>query len=181
MIILLLVIQYNGIAKPIIILTTLPLALIGSFFGLYITGNPLGFMPQLGLLALFGIVVNTAIIFIEFADSLIKEKVEDCDGSGPIMGLSIHEFRECLVQAGQVRLLPIAMTTLTTIGGLLPLALAGGPLWEGLAWLMIFGLMVATILTLIVVPSLYAIFVENFKMSPIPKALVRSTSNPDKS
>ena len=172
MIILLLVIQYNGIAKPIIILTTLPLALIGSFFGLYITGNPLGFMPQLGLLALFGIVVNTAIIFIEFADSLIKEKVEGCDGSGPIMGLSIHEFRECLVQAGQVRLLPIAMTTLTTIGGLLPLALAGGPLWEGLAWLMIFGLMVATILTLIVVPSLYAIFVENFKIKPVPmKAL----------
>ncbi len=96
------------------------------------------------------------------------------------MGLSIQEFRECLVQAGQVRLLPIAMTTLTTIGGLMPLALAGGPLWEGMAWLMIFGLIVATILTLIVVPSLYAIFVENFKISPIPKALVSSTSNPDK-
>jgi multidrug efflux pump subunit AcrB len=72
------------------------------------------------------------------------------------------------------------MTTLTTIGGLLPLALAGGPLWEGLAWLMIFGLMVATILTLIVVPSLYAIFVENFKISPIPMAMVRSKSSPDK-
>ena len=59
------------------------------------------------------------------------------------------------------------MTTLTTIGGLLPLALAGGPLWEGLAWLMIFGLLVATILTLIVVPSLYAIFVENLKIKPV--------------
>ncbi|MFV1974489.1 MAG: efflux RND transporter permease subunit [Candidatus Scalindua sp.] len=178
MIILLLVIQYNGIAKPIIILTTLPLALIGSFFGLYITGNPLGFMPQLGLLALFGIVVNTAIIFIEFADSLIKDKIEKCDGTGPVMGLSIHEFRECLVQAGQVRLLPIAMTTLTTIGGLLPLALAGGPLWEGLAWLMIFGLMVATILTLIVVPSLYAIFVENFKMKPVKIAVHKTLPDP---
>ncbi len=171
MIILLLIIQYNGIAKPIIIFTTLPLALIGAFFGLYITGNPLGFMPQLGLLALFGIVVNTAIIYIEFADTLIKEKVEKSDGSGPIMGLSIQEFRECLVQAGQVRLLPIAMTTLTTIGGLMPLALAGGPLWEGMAWLMIFGLTVATLLTLIIVPSLYAIFVENFKMSPVKKTL----------
>ena len=167
MIILLLVIQYNGFAKPVIILTTLPLALIGSYLGLYVTGNALGFMPQLGLLALFGIVVNTAIIFIEFADILIKEKIEECDGSGPIMGMSVQEFRECLVQAGQVRLLPIAMTTLTTIGGLLPLALAGGPLWEGMAWLMIFGLMVATILTLIVVPSLYAIFVENFKIKPV--------------
>lgn len=174
MIILLLIIQYNGFAKPFIILTTLPLALIGSFLGLYVTGNPLGFMPQLGLLALFGIVVNTAIIFIEFADTLIKEKIEECDGSGPIMGMSIQEFRECLVQAGQVRLLPIAMTTLTTIGGLLPLALAGGPLWEGMAWLMIFGLIVATILTLIVVPSLYAVFVENFKIKPVRMAVQKT-------
>jgi len=168
LIVLLLIIQYNGIAKPIIILTTLPLALIGAVVGLYVTGNPLGFMPQLGVLALFGIVVNTAIIYIEFAETLIKEKVGQSDGSGPIMGLSVAEFRECLVQAGQVRLLPIAMTTLTTIGGLLPLALAGGPLWEGMAWLMIFGLIVATALTLIIVPSLFAIFVEKFKMSPIP-------------
>ncbi len=177
MIILLLIIQYNGFVKPVIILTTLPLALIGAFFGLYITGNPLGFMPQLGLLALFGIVVNTAIIFIEFADILIKEKIVTCDGSGPVMGLSIQEFRECLVKAGQIRLLPIAMTTLTTIGGLLPLALAGGPLWEGMAWLMIFGLMVATLLTLLIVPSLYAIFVENFKIAPVPKSVQKSEYN----
>ncbi len=60
------------------------------------------------------------------------------------------------------------MTSLTTIGGLLPLALAGGPLWEGMAWLMIFGLIVATILTLIVVPALYAIFVETFRVRPMP-------------
>ena len=126
-------------------------------------------MPQLGLLALFGIVVNTAIIFLEFADSLIKQKAAESDGSGPIMGLTREEFRECLVRAGEVRLLPIAMTTLTTIGGLLPLALAGGPLWEGMSWLMIFGLIVATVLTLVVVPALYAIFVETFRVRPLPK------------
>jgi len=79
-----------------------------------------------------------------------------------------------------VRLLPIAMTTLTTIGGLLPLALAGGPLWEGMAWLMIFGLMVATILTLIVVPSLYAIFVENFKIKPVRMAVQKTLPDPIK-
>ena len=67
-----------------------------------------------------------------------------------------------------MRLLPIAMTTLTTIGGLLPLGLAGGPLWEGMAWLMIFGLAVATVLTLVVVPALYAILVETFGVKPIP-------------
>jgi multidrug efflux pump subunit AcrB len=170
-IVLLLIIQYNGIVKPIIILTTLPLALIGAIWGLYLTDNPLGFMPQLGLLSLFGIVVNTAIIFLEFADGLIKEKIEKSDGSGPIQGITKQEFRSCLVEAGKVRLLPIAMTTLTTIGGLLPLALAGGPLWEGMAWLMIFGLIVATLLTLIVVPSLYAIFVETFRRKPLPELL----------
>jgi multidrug efflux pump subunit AcrB len=167
-IILLLIIQYNGFAKPLIILATLPLALIGAMLGLYVTDNPLGFMPQLGLLSLFGIVVNTAIIFLEFADDLIKKKIEASDGTGPIMGITTAEFRECLVEAGKVRLLPIAMTTLTTIGGLLPLGLAGGPLWEGMAWLMIFGLAVATVLTLIVVPALYAIFVETFRVKPIP-------------
>ena len=168
LIILLLIIQYNGIMKPVIILATLPLALIGAFLGLYVTDNALGFMPSLGLLSLFGIVVNTAIIFLEFADNLIEEKIRASDGSGPIMGITKEEFRDCLVEAGKVRLLPIAMTTLTTIGGLLPLALAGGPLWEGMSWLMIFGLIVATILTLIVVPSLYAIFVETFRAKPIP-------------
>jgi multidrug efflux pump subunit AcrB len=168
-IILLLVIQYNGVIKPLIIMTTVPLALIGALLGLYVTGNPLGFMPQLGLLSLFGIVVNTAIIFLEFADTLIKERSAKCSGEGPIMGLTVKEFRECLVEAGQVRLLPIPMTTLTTIGGLLPLALAGGPLWEGMAWLMIFGLALATLLTLVIVPCLYAIFVENFKVRPLPK------------
>jgi multidrug efflux pump subunit AcrB len=167
-IILLLIIQYNGIVKPIIILTTLPLALIGALAGLYLTDNPLGFMPQLGLLSLFGIVVNTAIIFLEFADGLIEEKIKQSDGSGPIQGITRAEFRECLAKAGKVRLLPIAMTTATTIGGLLPLALAGGPLWEGMAWLMIFGLIVATVLTLFVVPALYAIFVETFRRKPLP-------------
>ena len=67
-------------------------------------------------------------------------------------------------------MLPIFLTTATTIGGLLPLALSGGPLWEGMAWLMIFGLLVATLLTLYVVPALYAIIVETFRVRPIAPA-----------
>jgi multidrug efflux pump subunit AcrB len=66
-------------------------------------------------------------------------------------------------------MLPIFLTTATTVGGLIPLALSGGPLWEGLAWLMIYGLTVATVLTLYVVPSLYAIAVETFGVQPIPE------------
>ncbi|MDA1163304.1 MAG: efflux RND transporter permease subunit [Planctomycetota bacterium] len=166
-IILLLVIQYNGWAKPIIILATLPLALIGALPGLYFTDNALGFMPQLGILSLFGIVLNTGIIFIEFADLLIKDAAEKSDGTGPICGLTRDQFRNCLVDACKQRLLPIFLTTATTIGGLLPLAMSGGPLWEGMSWCMIYGLIVATLLTLLVVPALYAMFVETFRVQPV--------------
>ncbi|MFT7643295.1 MAG: multidrug efflux pump subunit AcrB [Pirellulaceae bacterium] len=169
-IVLLLVVQYNGWVKPTIILTTLPLALIGALPGLFLTGNPLGFMPQLGILSLFGIVLNTGIIFIEFADMLIADAARKSDGSGPIVGLTSDQFRNCLVDSCKQRLMPIFLTTATTIGGLLPLALAGGPLWEGMAWAMIFGLIVATMLTLLVIPALYAIFVEAFGVAPVEVA-----------
>ncbi|MEL7500439.1 MAG: efflux RND transporter permease subunit [Planctomycetota bacterium] len=169
-IVLILVTMYNGWSKSLVILATLPMAVIGAWVGLYLTNNPLGFMPQLGLLSLFGIVLNTGIIFIEFADILIKRETDKGDGSGPISGISRAEFRQCLVDAGKQRMLPIFLTTATTVGGLFPLALSGGPLWEGLAWLMIFGLLVATLLTLFVVPALYAIVVETFRVSPLPKS-----------
>lgn len=167
LIVLLLVIQYNGWAKPIVILATLPLALIGALPGLYFTGNALGFMPQLGILSLFGIVLNTGIIFIEFADQLVAEGVRRADGRGPVLGMTRAEFRGQLVEAGRQRLLPIFLTTATTIGGLIPLALGGGPLWEGMAWCMIFGLTIATLLTLLVVPAMYAVVVETFGVNPV--------------
>ena len=170
-IVLVLVIQYNGWSKTLVILTTLPLAVIGAWLGLWATDNPLGFMPQLGLLSLFGIVLNTGIIFIEFADILIERKRDELDASqeakGPIVGLSREEFRDCLVAAGKQRMLPIFLTAATTIGGLFPLALSGGPLWEGMSWLMIYGLIVATLLTLYIVPALYAIVVETFRVAPL--------------
>ena len=173
-IVLILVIQYNGWSKTGVILTTLPLAVIGAWFGLWLMNSPLGFMPQLGLLSLFGIVLNTGIIFIEFADILIERKRDQLavsnNLSGPIVGLTRQDFRECLVAAGKQRMLPIFLTTATTIGGLLPLALSGGPLWEGMSWLMIFGLIVATLLTLYIVPALYAIVVETFRIRPIEEA-----------
>ena len=166
-IVMILVIMYNGWSKTLLILATLPLAVMGAWFGLWATNNAIGFMPQLGLLSLFGIVLNTGIIFIEFADILIVRRRSEGDGNGPISGISRAEFRQCLVNAGKQRMLPIFLTTATTVGGLLPLALSGGPLWEGLAWLMIYGLLVATVLTLFVVPALYAIVVETFRVQPI--------------
>ncbi|MEM7560449.1 MAG: efflux RND transporter permease subunit, partial [Planctomycetota bacterium] len=167
LILLCLICQYNGWSKPLIILGTLPLALVGALLGLYLTGNSLGFMPQLGILALFGIVLNTAIIFVEFADILIVEKRKQADGTGRIAGLSVQQFRECLVEAGKQRMLPIFLTTATTVGGLIPLALTGGPLWVGLAWCMIVGLLFTTVLTLFFVPALYAVLVETFRVQPV--------------
>ena len=179
LIIICLIVQYNGWAKPFIALSTLPLGLAGAWLGLYLTDNPLGFMPQLGILALFGIVLNTAIIFVEFADILIEERSKTDDGdetkgaphgkkTRTYSGVSREAFRDCLVRAGQQRMLPIFLTTATTIGGLIPLALGGGPLWVGLAWCMIVGLALATVLTLYVVPAIYAVLVESFGVSPVP-------------
>jgi len=173
LIVLCLIFQYNGWAKPLLILSTLPLALVGAWLGLFLFDMSLGFMPQLGILALFGIVLNTAIIFVEFADIVIAEKskkrLAEGVANGPISGLTIAEFRDCLIEAGKQRMLPIFLTTATTVGGLIPLALSGGPLFEGLAYCMIVGLLLTTTMTLIVVPAFYAILVENFGVSPIPK------------
>lgn len=174
LIVLCLIFQYNGWSKPLLILSTLPLALVGAWLGLFLFDQSLGFMPQLGILALFGIVLNTAIIFVEFADIVIaersKKKSEEGSADGPIVGLSVQEFRECLIESGKQRMLPIFLTTATTVGGLIPLALSGGPLWEGLAYCMIVGLLLTTTLTLFVVPAFYAILVETFGVSPIPES-----------
>ena len=167
LIVVTLIFQYNGWSKPLIVLGTLPLALVGAWLGLYLTNNSLGFMPQLGILALFGIVLNTAIIFIEFADLLIGQQRLKSDSSGPIVGLTIPEFRSCLIEAGKQRMLPIFLTTATTVGGLIPLALGGGPLWVGLAWCMIVGLLLTTTMTMIFIPAFYAILVETFGVKPI--------------
>lgn len=164
-IVLLLIVQFNSLSKMLVIVGTLPLAMIGSIFGLWVTDNPLGFMPQLGVLSLFGIVLNAGIIFMEFADIVVRERADQASG-GPILGLTKVEFRDALVEAGRQRLMPIFLTTATTVGGLLPLAMAGGPLWEGMAWLMIYGLMVATLLTLFVIPALYAVAIETFGVRP---------------
>ncbi|WP_166831894.1 efflux RND transporter permease subunit [Thalassoroseus pseudoceratinae] len=150
-IILLLIFQFNSLARTAIIIVTLPLALVGALFGLWVTGNAFGFMPQLGVLALFGIVLNSAILFVEFADIVIQQKTSKTN-----QPLTRAEYHSAIVDAARQRLMPIFLTTATTVGGLIPLALAGGPLWQGLAWLLIFGLTFATILTLIVIPVLYS-------------------------
>lgn len=154
-IIILLIVQFNSVSRTAIIVVTLPLALAGALLGLWLTNNPFGFMPQLGVLALFGIVLNAAILFVEFADTTVREKFgNDIANTG---GDRKEQFYAAIISAGQQRLMPIFLTTATTVGGLIPLALSGGPLWVGMAWLLIAGLTFATLLTLIVVPVLYSL------------------------
>lgn len=143
-IILLLVFQFDSIRRPLIILATIPLGLIGVFIGLFVTQQPLGFVAFLGVISLAGIVINNAIILID----RIKIEIEE-------HGL---EPNRAIVEACQRRLRPILLTTATTVGGLVPLWLGGGPMFEAMAVAILFGLLFASMLTLGFVPVLYSLF-----------------------
>ncbi len=143
-IVVLLVWQFNSVVKPMIILLTIPLSLIGVSFGLLVARQYMGFMPFLGIISLAGIVINNAIVLIDRIGIEIDEN-----------GL---EPPQAVVEAAQRRLRPILRTTATTVGGLLPLWLGGGAMWEAMAVAIIFGLLFATALTLGVVPILYSLF-----------------------
>jgi multidrug efflux pump len=143
-ILMLLVWQFNSLVKPAIILLTIPLSLIGVSFGLLVTNQYMGFMPFLGIISLAGIVINNAIVLIDRIGIEITEN-----------GL---EPPRAVIEAAQRRLRPILLTTGTTVGGLIPLWLGGGALWEAMAVAIIFGLVFATLLTLGVVPILYSLF-----------------------
>jgi multidrug efflux pump subunit AcrB len=140
-----LVAQYNRFSTPAYILVTVPLGLVGillgffildSLFGIYLTATAL-----IGFIALIGIVVNNAIIFLEYVEQ---------------MRVAGHTFEESLVKAGAARLRPILLTSLTTV--LASLTIAGDPVWSGLAWAIVFGLSLSTILTLVVYPTLLMYF-----------------------
>ena len=138
-------VQYEKLSSPLVILTSLPFAVTGAALLLYITGTALSAPVLLGLIFLIGIVVNNAILLVAFANKKQEE------------GLSP---RDAVAEAGSVRLRPILMTTLTTIFGMTPLALAlgeGGELLQPLALTIIGGLAFGTVLTLIMLPGIYVI------------------------
>jgi multidrug efflux pump subunit AcrB len=166
LIVLCLLFYFNSMLKTFAVLLTLPLACTGALFGLLIMNQPLGFFAQLGLLSLFGIVVNGAIVLFDFISMLVHEKAKtpSPNGLARYKGLTRKEFIACVIEGGQLRLRPIFLTTFTTVGGLLPLAFFGGPLFEPLAVVIIFGLLYSTSLTLLLMPVIYSICVEKFGM-----------------
>ena len=143
-ILLLLIGQFNSIRRTAIVGMTIPLGLIGVVIGLLITRSYFGFMTMLGVISLAGIVINNAIVLLDRIHIEMEQN-----------GLPANQ---AIVASAQRRLRPILLTVATTVGGLLPLWFGGGPMWEPMAIAIIFGLVFATVLTLGVVPVLYALF-----------------------
>ena len=145
MIFAVLVLQFRSYTQPLIIFAAIPLAMIGSVYALMITGNTFSFTAFIGLTSLVGIVINNAIILVDYTNWLRQKG---------------HSKFEALRISGETRFTPIILTTLTTAGGLLPLTLQGGDLWAPMGWTIIGGLLISTFLTLVVVPVLYSVVVQ---------------------
>ncbi len=154
-----LVSQFNSITLPIIIMTTVILSLGGAFLGLAVFRQPFGIiMTSVGVISLAGVVVNNAIVLIDYINKLRERGME---------------VRQAVIAAGATRLRPVILTAITTILGLLPMVTGisfdfhhfaiswvseSSQWWQSMAVVVIFGLMVATFLTLVVVPTLYSFF-----------------------
>ena len=137
-------VQYNSLVDPLVIMFTLPLALAGGIWGLFITQTAIGVTVIVGAVLLVGIVVNNAIILVELANQ-IRER-EKCDRT------------EAILKAAPQRLRPILMTTITTVVGMFPLALGlgqGGEFLQPLGIVVFSGLALATLLTLFIIPCFY--------------------------
>ena len=139
----LLVLQFNSFRRPIIILLTIPLVIIGAYLGLFLGQAFFSFTAILGIFSLFGIIVNNGIVLIDRIDA---ER------------LAGKRIQPAIVDACLARMRPILMTTLTTILGLIPMALFGGAMWFPMAVCIMGGLAVGSLLTLGCVPILYSLF-----------------------
>ena len=140
-ILILLIAQFNSFRKMGIVLSTIPLGLIGVILGLYLFRSYFGFMAFLGVISLAGIVINNAIVLID----RIKLELEENQ---------LPPY-EAIVAAAQQRFRPILLTTFTTTLGLIPLYLGGGLMWEPMAISIMIGLLFATVITLLFVPVMY--------------------------
>lgn len=137
--------QFESLIQPFVIIFTIPLALIGVIYLLAGTGTPVSIVVLIGVIMLAGIVVNNAIVLVDYINQLRARGLEKI---------------EAIIEAGKVRLRPILMTTMTTVLALLPLALglgAGTEIRAPMAWTVIAGLLSSTLLTLLVIPTVYAV------------------------
>lgn len=141
---LILAVQFNSLSQPFIILFTVPMALIGVMYGLLLMGHNFGFVSFVGVVALVGIAVNDAIVLVDYINYLRKNG---------------YELYDAVRETGITRFIPVMATTITTAGGILPITLKQ-EFFAPLGYALIFGLTVATVLTLVVVPVMYTMLEE---------------------
>lgn len=135
-----LVLEFGNFKSTLIVLSVIPLGVIGAVTMLFLTGNPLSFIAVVGLIALAGIEVKNSILLVDFTHQLRERGVE---------------LNEAIEKAGEIRFVPIVLTSLTAIGGLIPLAIEGNPLYSPLALVIIGGLISSTLLSRLVTPVMY--------------------------
>lgn len=187
LIFLILVFQFSSVAQPTMIMVAIFLSFIGVFLGLVITGwNFVIMMTMMGIISLAGIVVNNGVVLLDYTDILIKRKKRDLNLEDDEL-LEREQVRDIIVVGGKARLRPVILTAITTVLGLIPLAIGlnidffslftefdpkiyiGGDnviFWGPLAWTVIFGLTFATFLTLIIVPVMnYLIYRARIRFS----------------
>ena len=143
---LIMVAQFQSLKSPFIVMFTIPLAFTGGFLGLFFTGFDISVVSMIGFVMLCGIVVNNGIVLVDYINQLRMDGMEK---------------REALVEAGKTRMRPILMTAITTIIGLISMALGigeGTEMMQPVAIVCIFGLLYATIMTLFIVPVMYDVF-----------------------
>jgi multidrug efflux pump subunit AcrB len=144
-----LVLQFRNAVKPLVVFAALPYGAAAAVVGLVVMDAPLSFMALLGIISLMGVIVSHVIVLFDF--------IEDAHERGAPM-------REALLDAGLMRLRPVLITVVATVLGLVPLALHGGPLWQPLCYAQIAGLSLATVVTLLLVPVLYTIVIQDLRL-----------------
>jgi multidrug efflux pump subunit AcrB len=149
-----LVVEFGRFRETAVVAGVIPLGLFGGLVALFVTGNSLSYTAVIGFVALIGIEIKNSILLVDFTTQLRQQGME---------------LREAIERAGEVRFLPVLLTSVTAIGGLLPLALSGSGLYGPLAWVIIGGLISSTLLSRIVTPVMYLLIVRGHE--PPPKGL----------
>lgn len=144
-----LVLQFNSVTQPLLVYAAVPFGIVGGLLGLLIFRSSFGFMAFLGVASLAGLIISHVIVLFDFIDEM-RHRGEP--------------LRRAVVDAGLARLRPVLVTVLACVGGLIPLAMSGGPLWEPMCYVQMLGMLVATVVTLVIVPVLYVIFVEDLRL-----------------